>query len=47
MSTPTVTEIVARPEPVVHDPFIDDLPASAAQVREHREHAPVRLGRAG
>jgi hypothetical protein len=25
MSTPTVTEIVPRPEPIVHDPFIDDL----------------------
>jgi hypothetical protein len=25
VSTPTVTEIVPRPEPVAHDPFIDDL----------------------
>jgi hypothetical protein len=25
MSTPTVIEITRRPEPVVHDPFIDDL----------------------
>ena len=25
MSTPVVTEIVPRPEPVAHDPFIDDL----------------------
>jgi hypothetical protein len=25
MSTPTVTEIAPRPEPVAHDPFIDDL----------------------
>jgi len=25
MSTPTVTEIILRPEPVAHDPFIDDL----------------------
>ena len=25
MSTQTVTEITRRPEPVVHDPFIDDL----------------------
>jgi hypothetical protein len=25
MSTPTVTEIVPRPQPVVHDPFVDDL----------------------
>ena len=30
VSTPVVTEIVARPEPVVHDPFIDDLRASGA-----------------
>ena len=25
MSTPTVIEIARRPEPVLHDPFIDDL----------------------
>jgi hypothetical protein len=25
VSTPTVIEITRRPEPVVHDPFIDDL----------------------
>ena len=25
MRLPIVTEIVKRPEPVVHDPFIDDL----------------------
>jgi hypothetical protein len=25
VSTPVVTEIVPRPEPVAHDPFIDDL----------------------
>jgi hypothetical protein len=25
VSTPTVTEIAPRPEPVSHDPFIDDL----------------------
>jgi hypothetical protein len=25
MRTPTVTEITAAPEPVVHDTFIDDL----------------------
>jgi hypothetical protein len=25
VSTPIVTEIVPRPEPVAHDPFIDDL----------------------
>jgi hypothetical protein len=29
MSTPRVTEIIRRPEPVVHDPFIDDLRTSA------------------
>jgi hypothetical protein len=29
MSTPIVTEIVSRPEPVAHDPFIDDLRSSA------------------
>jgi hypothetical protein len=28
MSTPTVIEIVRRPEPVAHDPFIDDLRAA-------------------
>jgi hypothetical protein len=26
VSTPIVTEIRPRPEPVAHDPFIDDLP---------------------
>jgi hypothetical protein len=25
MSTPKVIEIAPRPEPVAHDPFIDDL----------------------
>ena len=25
MSTPTVTEMIRRPEPVRRDPFIDDL----------------------
>lgn len=25
MSTPTVSEILPRPEPVTRDPFIDDL----------------------
>ena len=25
MSTPKVTDITRRPQPVVHDPFIDDL----------------------
>jgi hypothetical protein len=25
MTTPTVTELTRRPEPVVHDTFIDDL----------------------
>jgi hypothetical protein len=25
MSTPTVSEITRRPEPVAHDAFIDDL----------------------
>ena len=28
MSTPVVKEIVSRPEPVAHDPFIDDLRVS-------------------
>jgi hypothetical protein len=28
MSTPTVTEIPPHPEPVVHDTFIDDIPAT-------------------
>jgi len=28
MSTPTVTEIIRRPEPVAHDPFVDDLRAA-------------------
>ena len=28
MSTPVVKEIVSRPQPVVHDPFIDDLRVS-------------------
>jgi hypothetical protein len=31
VSTPVVTEIVPRPEPVAHDPFIDDLRARASQ----------------
>jgi hypothetical protein len=25
MSTPVVTEIITRREPVAHDPFVDDL----------------------
>ena len=25
MSTPVVTEIIAPKQPVIHDPFIDDL----------------------
>jgi hypothetical protein len=25
MSTPIVTEIRPKPEPVAHDPFVDDL----------------------
>jgi hypothetical protein len=34
MTTPTVTELIRRPEPVVHDPFIDGLrPAAAAGQR--------------
>jgi hypothetical protein len=32
MSTPTVTEITRRPEPVVHDTFIDDLAPRAILV---------------
>ncbi len=28
VSTPVVTEIIAPPQPVVHDPFIDDLRVS-------------------
>ena len=28
MSTPTVTEITRRPDPVEHDTFIDELTAS-------------------
>jgi hypothetical protein len=28
VSTPVVKEIVPRPEPVAHDPFIDDLRVS-------------------
>jgi hypothetical protein len=36
VSTPTVTEIVSRPEPVAHDPFIDDLRVALAQARRAR-----------
>jgi hypothetical protein len=39
MSTPTVTEITRRPEPVDHDTFIDELtltPAAPAAVRVAR-----------
>jgi hypothetical protein len=36
VSTPTVTEIVSRPEPTAHDPFIDDLRAALAQGRRAR-----------
>lgn len=28
MRTPKITEVLSRPEPVEHDPFIDDLPPS-------------------
>jgi hypothetical protein len=30
MSTPRVTEIIRRPEPVVRDTFIDDLRTTAS-----------------
>lgn len=39
MRLPIVTEIAQRPEPVVHDTFIDDLqtpPASPPQPRDIR-----------
>ena len=40
MSTPSVIEITRRPEPVVHDTFIDDLPAYfVAQRRIRTEDA--------
>ena len=40
MSTPSVIEITRRPEPVVHDTFIDDLPAYfVAQRRTRTEDA--------
>jgi len=32
MSTPTVTEITRRPDPVDHDTFIDELTASTQSV---------------
>jgi hypothetical protein len=35
MSTPRVTEIVARPQPVEHDTFIDDLPRSPQAAAAH------------
>ncbi|WP_255325453.1 hypothetical protein [Candidatus Solirubrobacter pratensis] len=40
MSSPTVTEIIRRPEAVAHDTFIDDLAvraASAPRVDRGRE----------
>ena len=41
MSTPTVTEITRRPDPVDHDTFIDELtsstPAAPAAVRVARD----------
>jgi hypothetical protein len=33
MSTPRVTEIAPRPQPVEHDTFIDDLPPAAQAVK--------------
>jgi len=44
MSTPTVTEVTRRPEPVDHDTFIDELtkttPASPGAVRVARSGFP-------
>jgi len=44
MSTPTVTEITRRPDPVEHDTFIDELtastPAAPAVVRVARDGLP-------
>ncbi|MEA2295265.1 MAG: hypothetical protein QOE86_2904 [Solirubrobacteraceae bacterium] len=37
MSTPTVIEVTSRPEPVVHDSFIDDLaPRTVLTTRKER-----------
>ena len=36
MSTPKVTELLRKPEPVGHDPFIDDLPTERSSARERR-----------
>ncbi len=33
MSTPTVTEIIRRPEPVARDPFVDELRRGNARPR--------------
>jgi hypothetical protein len=33
MTTPKVIEIAPRPEPVAHDPFIDDLRVARASAR--------------
>jgi hypothetical protein len=48
MSTPTVTEITRRPEPVAHDTFVDDItrvpgrPASDTPLRGGRGERTVR-----
>ena len=45
MSTPTVTEITRRPDPVDHDTFIDELtpstPAAPAAMRVARDGYPT------
>jgi hypothetical protein len=47
VSTPTVTEIVTRPEPVARDPFIDDLRVAqgSGHVAGAEEIAAVGRGR--
>jgi hypothetical protein len=47
MSTATVIEITRRPEPVVHDPFIDDLSPRATLTTKPRQRAMTqpRVGR--
>ena len=50
MSTPSVIEITRRPEPVVHDTFIDDLPAyfvAQGRIRTEDARPAGRLGVSG
>jgi hypothetical protein len=41
MKTPSVTEISRRPEPVVHDTFIDDLAPRRVVTTRHQRPGPA------